>query len=399
MTTAADDTLTQEALDSITVETATATPEELDAHLAAGTDAAPETEVVEAPVGDEAEVVKEPPQTGATEKPPKPAAAADTRSEFEKQVDELDPPLLDETPKQRAERMSRGERRILGLLHRAKSIEAEFQTAQAEIARLKAAPAGTRTEPPTTTTKVEPPPFAFPTWDQYSEQHPEATHEEYIDARTDARRDWHATKERLEAEAKDQHDKAAAADRDAAQRRTALETLDREKVARVEAYRAATPEYDAALAAAADLPLPPEMHIALARSPIGPKIAHYLALHRDEHLRIARLHPMDMVGEIRLLQEQLKGDTPVTTPPPPAAGATPPPSPGTTPVAAPAAATPPSVTVPSRPTSSAPAPTSEVHGRATPTRSLQTIADADGEDATEYMQTRMRQRKEVGLRG
>src|SRR3990167_1855168 len=216
MTTATDDTLTAEALDSITVETATSTPEELAAHLAAGTDAPPETEVVEAPVGDEP-TGEEPPKPGAAplKEPPAPAAAQDTRSEFEKQIDELDPPLSDETPKQRAERMSRGERRILGLLHRAKSSESDLQAAHAEIARLKAAPAGTAPEPPVTTPKVEPAPFSFPTWDQYSEQHPEATHEEYIDVRTDARRDWHTATDRTKAQ-------AAAAERDAAQRRTAL---------------------------------------------------------------------------------------------------------------------------------------------------------------------------------
>src|SRR3990167_4130428 len=243
MTTAADDTLTAEALDSITVETATSTPEELAAHLGAGTDAPPEAEVVEAPVGEEPPVVEE---------PPKPTAlSADTRSEFEKQVDELDPPLSDETPKQRTERMSRGERRILALLHRAKGTEADLQTAHAEIARLKAAPAGPAAEP-LRAAKVEPPPFSFSTWDQYSEQHPEATHEEYIDARTDARRDWHTTNDRLTREAAAATERAAAAERDAAQRRTALETLDREKFTRVEAYRQATPDYDAAMAAAAE---------------------------------------------------------------------------------------------------------------------------------------------------
>src|SRR3990167_6193770 len=112
MTTAADDTLTAEALDSITVETATSTPEELAAHLSGGTDAPPEPEVVEGPVGDEPPVVEEPPKPGAApvEEPSEPAAGADTRSEFEKQVDELDPPLSDETPKQRTDRMNRRDR-------------------------------------------------------------------------------------------------------------------------------------------------------------------------------------------------------------------------------------------------------------------------------------------------
>lgn len=392
MTTAADDTLTAEALDSITVETATSTPEELVAHLAAGTDAPPEAEVVEAPVGDKAPVVEElPPKPGAApaEEPPKPAsAAADTRSEFEKQVDELDPPLSDETPKQRAERMSRGERRILQLLHRAKGTEADLQAAHAEITRLKAAPAGTKVEPPAV--KVELPPFSFSTWDQYSEQHPEATHEEYIDARTDARRDWHTTNDRLTRE-------AAAAERDAAQRRQALETLDREKFARIEEYRTANRDYDAAMQAVADLPLPPDMHIAMAMSPIGPKIAHYLALHRDEHLRIVNLPPARMLTEIGKLESKLEGDTPITSPA--ATAGSPPPAGQVASSAAPAAATTARVAVPSRPTSSAPAPASEVTGRAQPTRSLQAIAEADGEDGTGYMLHRMKDRKELGLRG
>src|SRR3990167_7331815 len=106
MTTAADDTLPAEALESITVETATSTPEELAAHLSAGTDAPPEPEVVEGPVGGKRPV----------EGPPTPAAAAATPPVCEKQGDAPAPPLSDETPKQRTERMSRGERRILALL-------------------------------------------------------------------------------------------------------------------------------------------------------------------------------------------------------------------------------------------------------------------------------------------
>lgn len=381
MTTAADETLTAEALDSITVETATATPEEFAARLGAGTDAPPEEDVVEAPVGEEPPVVEEPPTTGAAPVKEPPAAGADTRSEFERQVDELDPPLSDETPKQRTERMSRGERRILALLHRAKGTEADLQAAHAEIARLKTAPAGTTTEPSAAAAKVEPAPFSFPTWNEYSEQHPEATHEEYIDARTDARRDWHTATERTKAQ-------AAAAERDAEQRRTALETLDREKFARIEEYRRDHPEYDAAMEAADDFPFPPAMHVAMAESPIGPKIAHYLALHRDEHFRIATLEtrlrsegkPLTRVAtEIGKLESKLEGDTPVT---PPAA----------------AAATTSRVSAPSRPTSSAPAPASEVTGRASPTRSLHAIAEAD-EDASEYMAVRQKQRRELGLRG
>lgn len=379
--------------DSIEIESATLTEAEMTAALG-GTVSAPDEAVVESPA------TATPPTTETTTEPatapaPTPAAATATnaRSEFERKVDELDPPLPNETKEQRTVRMNRGEKRILGLLSRAKASETELESARAEIARLKAAPvtttpsAGTppATEPPAI------PPFRFESWDQYSEQHPEASHEDYLDARGDAREAWKTNKTRIERE-------HAETERFTRERDSSMKAVAEDTARYVNAFRAEHPEFDDAMTSAMDLPLPPAMHAAMvAQKTFGPAIALYLAQHRDEAIRIATLAPIDQIGEIRDLANTLKaGQTPT---PSGTTGATPP-SPGTpeTPSApAPRATITPPAGTPSRPLSDAPAPTSTVVGSATPTPSLAQLAAAD-EDADAYIVARQRQRKEMGLR-
>ena len=390
---AGQDEIDRDEADSITVESGTETPEQLQASLAAGgavvEDDTPPAEVTE-PAEEKPPVIEPGAEPAKIEPPP------DTRSEFEQKVDELDPPLPNETAEQRTVRMHRGEKRILQLLSRSKAAEDELARTTAELARLKTTPAGQT--PPTTerqTTEptpptVEHPPFTFQPWDQYSEAHPEATHEDYLDARGDARETWKAEK-------KTKEDHAAAAVRDAARRRDALETLDRDKMTRVEAYRQTAPDYDAAMAAAQDLPLPPEMHVAMAMSPIGPKIAHYLAVNREEHLRIAALPAARQFAEIGKLEMKLDGDAPVTSAAAPAAATPPAAGAATT-----QAATAPPATTPraaqSRPTTAAPAPVREITGGAQPTRDSYALGN-DGEDADAYIIQRQQERRQLGLGG
>ena len=390
--------------DEIVIESGTETPEQLQASLAAGgvtvEDDPPPAEAGEPPV-----------ETPPAEPTPAAAAAAtapaaDTRSEFERKVDEIEPPPSDETSEQRTVRMARGEKRILGLLSRSKAAEDRAAAAEAEVARLKAAPA----EQPPAPAAGQPPksdvaPFTFQTWDQYSEANPEATHEDYLDARGDARESWKAEKT-----AKEQSVVAAA--RDAARRREALEQLDRDKFARIEEYRKDNPDYDVVMNTdeANALPFPPVMHLKMAESLIGPKIAHYLVLHPEEHIAIAeleeQLHRSELapraigalIGtEIRKLELRLKGDAPVTSAAAPAA-ATPPAAPAaTTPAAAPAASTTPRA-APSQPRTAAPAPVREIAGGAQPTRDSYALGN-DGEDGDPYYLQRTQERKQMGLRG
>ena len=123
--------------DTITIETADAAPVEVSAS-ATLTPAARRADPGDVEMTDGVAAA-----AALVEAPKVEAPAPATRSEFEQKVDELDPPLPNETAEQRTVRMSRGEKRILGLLSRTKSTEDALKTATDEIARLKAAPAGT----------------------------------------------------------------------------------------------------------------------------------------------------------------------------------------------------------------------------------------------------------------
>lgn len=380
--------------DTITIESATATPEEMAASLAA--DAGTPAGEVSPPEPEDATPAEPPaPAVAPVAEPPTPAVAA--ASEFEQKIDELDPPLPNETKEQRAARMSRGEKRILGLLSRAKTSETQLDQARTELARLKTAPpAATQPGAATEPAKVTVPAFSFDTWDAYSEKHPESSYEDWLDARGDARETWKADKHRIETEVETR-------ERLTREIATELQTRDARRRQHVDDFRVEHPEYDAVVATARDLPLPPAMADAIdEQGPLGPAIVLHLAQHRDEHLKIVRLSWTKQGAAIERLAETLSGTPPVATTPsaqataPAATPATPSaaasPSPGTGRPAIPRAAT------PSRPLSDAPAPTTEVVGGAQPTRSLQQLA-ADGDDADQYIIERQRQRRELGLTG
>lgn len=392
----------KDLVDAIIVESGTETPEQLEASLAAGGTVVEE----EQPPAEVTELgAKKAPVT----EPTKVELPADARSEFEQEIDQLDPPQPGENAEQRKLRYSKNERAIILRLRRAKTAEDRAATAEAELVRLKAtAPLSTIGQPTTVTAPaktIEHPSFTFQTWDQYSEANPEASHEDYLDARGDARETWKAEKTAKE-------DSAAAAVRDTARRRDALETLDRDKLTRIEAYRLDHPEYDVAMNTdeAKALPFPPVMHVKMAESTLGPKIAHYLALHPERHLVIAeqemQLHAAELnpraiaaiIGaEIRKLEIELKGDTPVTSAAASAAATTTAAPAAATTAAAPAASTTFRV-APSKPQTAAPAPVREIAGGAQPTRDSYALGN-DGEDADQYIVQRLQERKQMGLRG
>ena len=348
--------------DDVTIETAApvAGPEPTAAVVAPVVETPPVVApVVAVPASDVETTEPEAPVVPAAE----PAAVVpDTRSEFERKVDELDPPLPDETPVQRNARMSRGEKRILGLLGRTKATEDQLAAAQAEIARLKAAPAATTPAPVTpaaATTTPDLPVFTFPAWDAYSEAHPEALHEDYIDARQDARE----THKQQVAQITRDRDETARLQREF---ETHAKTVNDRRTAHVEAFRREDPEYDAVMATAMDLPLTQAIVTALDDLDTdGPAVAKHLAQHRDEYAEILTLPPSRQAARVLAIADTLKA--------PPA------PTPAPTVPAIPTRAA-----VPSRPLSDAPAPGSHVSGGAQPTRSLQSIADKD-EDADEYI--------------
>ena len=379
--------LAEQGDDTLTVESATMTPEELSAALAADATGAAEPEADATPAAPEAV-----PPPAAPEIPPVVA-----KSEFEQKIDELDPPLPNETKEQRTARMSRGERRILSLIGRAKTSETQLEDARAEIARLKAAPPAAPVAPGTTPAppKATVPAFSFDAWDAYSDKHPEANYEDWLDARGDAREAWKTEKARVEAE-------AVARERLEKEIVTELETRASRRTHYIDDFRAEHPDYDAVMVTATDLPLTPAMAEALDDyGPIGPAIVMHLAQHRDEHLAIARLSAVKQITAISDLAKTLTASAspPTTTPAvsqEPSVAA-----PATTP--APAAAVParpamPRAATPSRPLSDAPAPTTVVPGSAQPTRTVYAIGN-EGEDADQYIIERQRERKALGLTG
>ena len=353
---------------------------------------------------------------------PAPVAAA-APSTVAAAIDQLEPPVADETPSQRTERLTRVEaaadileppvageteaqrieryarvsteakaffsdspanKRVMIALSKAKAAEqarakaeTDLKTAREELARKTPAAPPATIPPATAAEPVADAPFVFPDWNTYSEQHPEATHEEYIDARQDARLDHKATV----AETRRQADETTRLRREWDDHQKALND---KRTRTVEAYKATDPDYDAAMKAAMDLPLPPAVTQALDDlDDDGPAVAKYLAQHREQYTEILKLKPSKQAAAVLAVHDTLKAPPA----PPPAAVA---PAPATPAIPARASA-------PSRPLSDAPSPGSQVHGSAQPTPSLAALAEA-AEDADAYIVTRANQRKAMGLR-
>lgn len=375
--------------DEIELESATATAEEMAAAL--GDTRTAKVSDVETRDAVEDKPKAEAPVAAAVVAPVAAVVpATDARSEFERKVDELDPPLPDETPAQRTVRMGRGERRILGLLSRTKSTEDQLTEARAEIARLKTAPANPAPASPAPKGDEPPvePPFVFPDWNTYSEKNPEATHEQYIDARQDARLE-HKT---AFATAKEEHDARARVTRE---RETSDKALNDRRTQHVDAFRAANPTYDDAMQTLMDVPLTPAVSAALDDlDDLAPAVLMHYAAHKDDYLAVLKLRPTAQAVAIHEIARTLKAaeaPAPEVTPAPATSTVDAPAAPAARPTVVPKPA------LPSRPSSDAPNPTSVVSGGAQPTVDLTRLA-AEDDDADGYIAARTRQRQAVGLR-
>src|SRR3990167_9245517 len=196
--------------DSITIETATQSgdpvvvvaddrldPDDVESTDAGELAAADAPVVADAPATVAAAIDQlEPPVADET-----PAQKTERRTRIEAAADILEPPVAGETEAQRIERYARvstdakaffsdspANKRVMIALSKAKAAEQRATKAETDLKTAReaarTAPAAPAAAPPAPAAEPPAPPkFAFQTWDEYSEAHPEALHEEYIDAR------------------------------------------------------------------------------------------------------------------------------------------------------------------------------------------------------------------------
>lgn len=218
------------------------------------------------------------------------------------------------------------------------------------------------------------PKFTFPSFEQYIVEHPDESHEQYMDARTDARMAWNREQEAARFQ-KTQAEQAKTAAQQKYQKAFAEHQDHTEK------YRADHPDYDAKLTGVTfncDPNLATDIHgLILDAGAAGPAILDYLADHRADLDRLLAVqNPQQLLRTFGAIEAKATSQTAA-----PAAPAQEPPAPR--PVAAAPAA---------KPVTDAPAPVEAVRGGAQTTRSLQSLAD-DSEDADAYIKERQRQRK------
>jgi len=203
-----------------------------------------------------------------------------------------------ETKDQRADRIERNVGRIHQLNAKVANKDQHIITLNEKIARLEGREEGragsgdaSTTEPVTKPEAV----FEFQTWDAWSEANPEKTHEEYTDARSDARFDYRKSIE-SKREARTTMDREQ-------------ETVIAENTSRVDAFRNDHADFDAVMAAAGAVPMTDTMHMTFMRSEGGPAVAYHLAQPANlaEATRIAQLSPIDQVRAIATLEVQLGG--------------------------------------------------------------------------------------------
>lgn len=201
----------------------------------------------------------------------------------------------------RAERDARMDRN-------AKRLQQSLSTLQTENAQLRerlASDGGRRGEGDAGTAgergTVTPPPaakFTFPTWEAYSQEHAEATHEDYLDARTDARYAFN----------KAQDDATAAATR----AQTEAARLKQETEAHIATVKTALPDWDAVVRAS-KAPMTDVMHVTMLKcGALGPRIVYHLSKPENlaEAQRIAALPPIDQQIAILDLRATVKPATP-----------------------------------------------------------------------------------------
>lgn len=152
--------------------------------------------------------------------------------ELDAALDKVEPPKKDETPAERDARRSRSQRKITKEIGLRKQAEEETARLRAENAALKAAaatPAGAK-KPDDPPAAEKPAPFAFPTFAEYQEEHPDAEYEQWFDARADARDEWKETRRQAT---------VAATHENLAERET-FEKIGQE----VETFKTRYPDYD-----------------------------------------------------------------------------------------------------------------------------------------------------------
>lgn len=136
-------------------------------------------------------------------------------------------------------------------------------------------------------------PHGFPTFEQWSTQHPDAPYEAYLDA---------AITQRVEAR--------LAAERAAYQQQQTVQTYQQ----RADAYAKDHPDFLEAVGNATDVLLPQAALDVIQRHPLGPALAHHLATHRDVAARLATLPP----AELFLALGEVVAEVGRPAPPPPA---------------------------------------------------------------------------------
>lgn len=242
----------------------------------------------------------------ATEETP---GAGDTAAAPAKAADKAAPVVIDgeyedapahETPDARSQRIERNVRRIQTLVAKTANQGQHISTLTEENARLRAqldgrAPGRAEGDAATRETQTPAvPAFTFPTWDAYAQEHPDATHEEYIDARTDARVAFHDAKKDAIAEAE--------------RRRQAATTAQAEADRSIAAARTALPDWDAVVRAS-KAPLTDTMHrTMLKQGELGARIVYHLAKPENlaEAQRIAALDPDEQVVAILDLRDTVR---------------------------------------------------------------------------------------------
>lgn len=219
--------------------------------------------------------------------------------------------------------------------------------------------------PPVARTDGKAPEFKYPTWEQYQVEHPEAEYTEYVDARSDARE---AFKRQITT---------------SEEQITARKTWEADAVktftTSVESFKADHADYDDAtkVIELEKLGFDPDRisffrHLVLRDGANAPASLYFLAQpanreYLDRMLQVS--NPADfsaLWGEIRYAAR-----VSFATPPASREAAKP-------------------TEAEAKPRTSAPAPLSAPQGSATHTRSLQTIAEEDGEDADSYIAERNR---------
>lgn len=201
-------------------------------------------------------------------------------------------PVKGETADARVARIERNVQRIQRLSTKVANKDQRIQTLEGEIARLRAGkPAGEKEPDARRETAAEAPKFAFPTFDEWSEQKANEgrTLEEYSDERQDARSAFKAGLTAAE----------TAKERAEATRNAVVQA----NAARVEEMRELHDDYDDVIATSR-APMTPTMQLTMIQRPYGAAVAYYCSSTPEglkEAKRIAKLPPIEQVEELGLL--------------------------------------------------------------------------------------------------